>query len=303
MTGTYQIKHKPYTLALVVLVLVLFLIQPALADDNSPAEPQPKTLQILIFPFMYKAFTINWWKPFAAHLHQQTGLDVQPVVVDNYDAFLKAGADNNFDLFLLPDHMFVPFYQDYQRLPFAHITLSSTIVFITNAKNPVHSFNDLNNACISSPDPLSFTAMAGQQHLLKAGLVAGKDFTFAHAVSHSDVVLEVFRGTCPVGVMSEVLFRQAATNNRDILILKKYTLPKPSFGVSFFINPNVSATEQARLSESLLAFGSTPDTSVLLDRPLYFSIESFSPTSVKQLLASSLEYYPLLEPFLPLQDQ
>jgi len=272
------IQRTGKKIASCLIMALLFYFSPTLAEETSATNtpsPEKPALRILLFPFMQSTLARSWWKPYQQHILEESGVLVEAYTIDSFYNFLIAGSTESYDLYVTPGHMYATFDQLLPPEPIIYAEVETDVMVIALPKYQTNSLEQAKGHCIAFPDRLSWVSMMYMDSLKDQGMFPYHDFFPVFLNSHSDVILHVLKGKCPLGVTIEVVLRQMGKNRLKLKDIRAFE--GTGRGIGIFARHSIPEETVTALQKALVSFGKTEASKPFMARPLYVPFEVSTP--------------------------
>jgi phosphonate transport system substrate-binding protein len=198
--------------SLIIGFAAVFLAAPSLAQAQAQAR-DPAKLRVALLPDENAATLIQNAQPLKQHLEKVLNKDIELVVTTDYSSMIEAMRFGRIEVAYFGPFSYVLAKSKAPDIePFAvgvekgKPTYNS--ILIAQADGPVKSIADVRGKPFGFGDQASTSShLVPRAHLLKHGLMGGRDYRIVHLGTHDGVARAVQNGQVPAGALSEQIYR------------------------------------------------------------------------------------------------
>jgi phosphonate transport system substrate-binding protein len=196
--------------SLIIGFAAVFLAAPSLAQAQAR---DPAKLRVALLPDENAATLIQNAQPLKQHLEKVLNKDIELVVTTDYSSMIEAMRFGRIEVAYFGPFSYVLAKSKAPDIePFAvgvekgKPTYNS--ILIAQADGPVKSIADVRGKPFGFGDQASTSShLVPRAHLLKHGLMGGRDYRIVHLGTHDGVARAVQNGQVPAGALSEQIYR------------------------------------------------------------------------------------------------
>ena len=221
-----------------------------------------------VHPYLHHKEIKKRFAPLADYLSAELGTSVEVRVGQNYQAHLRAIANNQVDIAYLGPSLYVKMLQNLWSRPLlARLEANGSPTFtghiVIRHDSPLQNLRDLEGKVMAFGDPNStMGTMVPQAMLLQAGIQLSDLAHYHHYDGHTNVALAVLTGDADAGAVKEEVFLQYA--DRGLKSLQQ----TPAISEHVFIASSELESSKVRRVRELLLGINTPDQVERILKPL-----------------------------------
>ncbi|GAB3260673.1 phosphate/phosphite/phosphonate ABC transporter substrate-binding protein [Chitinimonas naiadis] len=224
------------------LYLLAFLaISPFLCAEN-------RDVRIGLEPYFTPRLLISGFQPLQLAMEKSLGRPVVLLTAPDYRQFVRRIEANEFDIVVIGPHTALYAEETAGYVPVL-IGRSNLIgLVVVRREQGARQANELNEATIAMPDPLTATAMLGEEWLRKQGLrTALRYYDF-----HNAAAMAVIHGDAQAAIINKTAFANMPAYIRDGLRVLAETRPLPHMVV--LISKAADPQQRKTYTDSLAGF-------------------------------------------------
>jgi len=230
MTSSFSRRHFVGTAALALTALSLTA---ASAQDSNP-----KTLRVALLPDENAATLIQNAQPLKAYLEDRMKRPIEIVVTTDYSSMIEAMRFGRIEVAYFGPFSYVLAKTRAPKIEAFAVGVEKgqpnyRSVLIASASGPVKAIDDIRGKPFGFGDQASTSShLSPRAHLVRAGLVGGKDYKVVHLGTHDAVARAVQSGQIPAGALSEPILRnliERGTIDEKRIVELALTNPIPNY--------------------------------------------------------------------------
>ncbi len=236
----------------------LLLLSVQLPVFAGQADAAGKHLRFGVLPDSARDFIEARYAPLLQYIKQETGINIQMVVPENYQKLLQLFKDKKIDLAFFGGYIFIQAQQQADARPLAmrDIDLHFSSVFLVRADNDRQKLREFKGSTLAFGSRLSTSGHLMPRYFLNERGIDPETF-FAevrYSGSHDQTAYWVRDGKVDLGAANSVvirkMFRDGILNGNEVRIL--WETPVYTDYV-LAVQPDLDPNLQSRLLDSLLA--------------------------------------------------
>jgi len=239
-----------------------------------------------VHPYLHHKEIKERFTPLADYLSAELGTPVEVRIGQNYQAHLRAIANNQIDIAYLGPALYVKMLQSLWSRPLlARLEANGSPTFkghiVIRQDSPLQNLEELKGKVMAFGDPNStMGTMVPQAMLLEAGIHLSDLAHYHHYDGHTNVALAVLTGDADAGAVKEEVFTKYADSGLKSL------QQTPAISEHVFVASSELDGNKVRQIRELLLGINTPDKVKRILKPLKASATGL-------VSASEADYLPL----------
>jgi len=222
-------KRIRFSLTLLSVLFTMSVSSSAIGEDEKP-------LRFGVFPYLSAALLEDIYAPVAKELSEKTNTRVHFRTASNFPQFFKKLRLQHYDIALIQPFWYPAAVDKHSYQPLARMKEPFTSLIMVPESSNLYTIEDLRGKVIATPPAFVPVVHMAKQALREAGLVVGKDVTFAQNRSVDSCFQQVVMGNAvacvappfapavieeKMKIKLRVLLRTPAIPNLSLLVHKR----------------------------------------------------------------------------------
>ncbi len=256
------LKHKKHgyknSVALTALIsaTAMFPLSAFPAEATlPPATNTNKNISLRSSPFLNSESLVRWWTPVTQHILATTGLNVSISSPAHWDSILQESYEEQFDLFIIPDHMIPLLLENERILPLIAFKFEVNPVLIFRSSEKIKSFQDLRNKCIALPPAITLFSVRAKEWLASQGLDSLKDYQILTLNRLPEISMAVLSRRCDAGITPKITVTRLSESIQSKLSIEPISVPDDrGSGLNLVAKRNLNKNIAITIQNAMLSF-------------------------------------------------